>query len=95
MKFLLLLLLASCNQTGREEELSTLQKKYLASLDLEGAVFMESCLDGSERNYVFYHCQEKYFNRNRPTQQSNGNSIMKTAAGVALGYGAVKVLTGK
>lgn len=97
MKFLLLILMVSCVErpiaTGHTK-LTATQKEYLAGSTLEVRAYMDSCLDSQFR--YFDNCLEAYKEMGK-IQSSSGssNSILKTAAGTAIGIGAAKLILGK
>lgn len=92
-----LLFLASCQQ-HKEIKVHTytnLQKQYLASLPLEGQVFMEGCLNqwSNMNGQIFNFCLRDYKKLGVPVN-STGPGIGTIAAGTALGVIGAKVLTG-
>jgi hypothetical protein len=99
MKFLFLVLLFGCVSEKEKKEAVKLKVEtmlYIESLQPEGKLFMYSCINGHYYAYSIYQCLKEY--RGQYTisaSKPNDNSILKTAAGVAIGYGAVKMLTGK
>lgn len=95
MKFFILILLIACEPYKRvtgKDKLTEVQKQYLAKSSLEIQAFMDSCLDSEY--YTLDMCLEKY-KKMGVVQPSSGASVLKTAAGVAIGYGAAKMILGK
>jgi hypothetical protein len=93
--FALLLTLASCNKKPFIRTYSQNEKMYLESLSLEEGAYMDGCLKYSSREV--YDCI-KYMKddfRGYEKNTNGGSSILKTAAGTALGYGAAKIILGK
>jgi hypothetical protein len=89
--------LVSCNEV-KKVEFTALQKEYLASLPLEGKVYMEACLDNTPNlmDYCmkYYHRELRQSGCTQEIQKTSGPGIGTIAAGTALGVIGAKVLTG-
>jgi hypothetical protein len=99
MKYLFLVFLFGCVSEKEKKEAVKLKVEtmlYAESLQPEGKLFMYSCINGEYYSYKIYRClRESREQCAISVLKPNDNSILKTAAGVAIGYGAVKMLTGK
>lgn len=98
MKICLLFLLIGCVEKPRV--LSADERQHLGSLLLDQRIIMNDCL-GLYPHMSYAMCLNQnlanYIEKtkgNRPIVQSGGASILKTAAGVAVGMGAAKLLFG-
>lgn len=96
MKYLVFIfLLYSCHEHKKWEP-TELQKKYLATLPLEGQVYFESCL--CEYGDCFDSCMKDYkrfvSSSVQTIEKKSGPSTTDIAIGTALGYGAAKVIMG-
>lgn len=103
MKFLIILLtVISC---AREvHEFTATEKEYLKSLTIEERAYMEACMT-RRYEYDTAYCmgmmkmalapRPKVITQNVSSGESTTSTIVKTAVGTAIGYGAVKLLTGK
>jgi len=105
MKYLILILLISCNQekTKKSEKVETPFEteytKYLKYLPTGDRAFMLSCMDGLT-SASFPHCYKSLASVSNgcpsdKSSESTGSTILKTATGTALGYGAAKLILGK
>lgn len=94
MKWLLILILAmGCNHVERKDLPEV--KMFLEKASLEERAYIVSCLD----HYWFETCLREYNDfKHAPkvlpcptSKEGTGTSILKTAAGTALGIGAIGV----
>jgi hypothetical protein len=99
MKLFLLVLLVlsvSCEKPKPFVRKYTLSETgYIGTLDLESKIIMDDCL--KEKYYSVADCIKKLHAVKNPpavVHEDSGSSIINTAAGMALGYGAVNMLTG-
>lgn len=95
MKYLILILLFGCEPMKEKKWIPTpAQQAYLDQLSLEGRAYMDSCL--CKAGDCLSMCIREYKKLGVPeTKSGNGQSVLKTAAGTALGYGAAKLILGK
>ena len=96
MKYLLLLTLIACGQNpevSQMEKLTLNQKEFLAQASLEARAYFDSCLSKSYKD--FEYCFERFKSFGVTEKHYKGSSVLKTAAGTALGYGAAKMIIGK
>lgn len=81
------------------------EKKVYAGFSLEEKVFFDNCIrvnssyTHSFREVYFVEClrsvREEYKDCSHHSTGDSGTSILKTAVGTAVGYGAIKMLTGR
>lgn len=93
----LLLSIVACNRTEEKPRvLTSLQQEYLASAPLEVRVYMEDCL--VKAYYSYSYCMEEAKTMSSPPlvgKESTTSSILKTAAGTAIGIGVSRAILGK
>lgn len=92
--------LQSCNNAPvteqKKEEFTQLQKEYLASLTLEGKVYMEGCLNEWYNVPKYFNsCLREYRKLGQAPVVKGGPSTGAIAVGTGLGIIGAKVLTGK
>lgn len=99
MKWLIFLILVSCDCKPLKpfkRVLTEDQTYYRSELDLENRIVLDGCLESKYNSFA--GCISS-LPKNRKqvvyTKEGGGNSIMKTAVGTAVGYGAAKLILGK
>lgn len=94
MKYLIVLVLLSGCSKEESRTFSFDELEHRKTLTLSERILMDDCLNKYD-SVSYAHCMRLTLKpEHQVTQQSNGQSVLKTAAGVALGYGAVKMITG-
>lgn len=95
----MLLTLTSCVEREPFKRVFTeTEKEYFKTLPLEQKVYMEGCLTTEYMTTALCISQMRKMYMPvvvSPSGESTSSSIIKTAVGTAIGYGAVKLITGK
>ena len=102
MKFLTIvfILFLSCNEQKKEvkpkvkgkDQLTEIQVNFLKSASLEFQAYMDTCLEGNYEE-MYTYCYKNFLKINNGC--SKGSSVLKAAAGTAIGIGAAKMILGK